>query len=134
MGSSPAPIYVEGLPESNCWGVGLPFGSGLPPEFITVHIQDVKKSANWQVGDGETVTGFFSVVQLVDGFHWQSISGSDVFIELTFESADTDLRVRNAAGSLVFVGNQVGACAIGFENQFAGSFENGSAQLFLPRP
>ncbi len=46
-----------------CWGLGLPFGSGVTPSVITAIVSKIEKGALWLPGDGEPVDGTFALTQ-----------------------------------------------------------------------
>lgn len=53
----------NGLPCPNCWGVGKPFGSGLPPLFVTLTFSGIVTGPAWHSGFPLPPNGTFVLTQ-----------------------------------------------------------------------
>lgn len=131
--SSFVPIFNPGVGNTICWGLNRPLGSGIPPQFLTVWFDGIEKSSTWSAGDGEPLNGYYTLDQLIFGEVWDFGAFGDLFMFLKYDFQGTEINFVNEFGKQIFLAFTSRICITHLENEAVGPFENGFAELIIPR-
>lgn len=123
---------IAGVPCTECWGSGKPFGDGPTPRTIQVTFAGIVTGPSWTLPDGNPVSGTFTLTQSGLGPCLWVFLDATWDIEAFWFDGETVVLARRVGGRLSFSSGIDTPCLLVLPNELIFFFNSGTATIVLP--